>query len=193
MLEQQIINQMNNSTIFEGLESGDLQRIIHPELHIDEFKSKLGDDEDVVVVSFKLNSKEPANDLVAFVEKGYEWVLDADVSAGEMEDGSYIVFVEIDRNEECVNNIIDLMHDLMNLTEQKLSDWRVRYYKSHEETQFSRESLEEMIPKTPEEYEKKFGKKSLDELKIASGMNVNSKAPKNEYTEKLRDLAGIVR
>jgi hypothetical protein len=184
---------MNNSAIFEGLEAGDLQRIIHPELHIDEFKSKLGDDEDVVVVSFKLNSKEPANDLVAFVEKGYEWVLDADVSAGEMEDGSYIVFVEVDRNEECINNIIDLMNDLMNLTEQKLSDWRVRYYKSHEETPFSRESLEEMIPKTPEEYENKFGKKSLDELKIAAGMNVNTKAPKNEYTETIRNLAGIIR
>ena len=124
MLEQQIITQMNNISIFEGLESGDLQRIIHPELHIDEFKSKLGDDEDVVVVSFKLNSKEPANDLVAFVEKGYEWVLDADVSAGEMEDGSYIVFVEIDRNEECIKNILDLMDDLMNLTKQKLSEWR---------------------------------------------------------------------
>ena len=193
MLEQQIIAQMNNISIFEGLESGDLERIIHPELHIDEFKSKLGDDEDVVVISFKLNSKEPANDLVAFVEKGYEWVLDADVSAGEMEDGSYIVFVEIDRNEECINNIIDLMTDLMNLTEQKLKDWRVRYYKSHEETEFSRESLEKMIPKTPEQYEKKFGKKSLDELKIASGINVNTKAPKNEYTENLRNLAGIIR
>ena len=50
-----------------------------------------------------------------------------------------------------------------------------------------------MIPKTPEQYEKKFGKKSLDELKIASGINVNTKAPKNEYTENLRNLAGIIR
>ena len=76
--------------LFEGLEQGDLKRLIHPELHIDEFKSKLGDDADVVVASFKVDNKEPANDLVNFIEKGYDWVLDADVSSGEMDDGSYI-------------------------------------------------------------------------------------------------------
>ena len=66
---------MNHSNkLFEGLEAGDLARLIHPELHVDEFKSKLGDDADVVVVSFKVDSKEPANDLVAFIEKGYDWV-----------------------------------------------------------------------------------------------------------------------
>ena len=37
------------SNLFEGLEQGDLKRLVHPELHIDEFKSKLGDDCDVVV------------------------------------------------------------------------------------------------------------------------------------------------
>ena len=39
--------------LFEGLEQGDLKRLIHDELHVDEFKSKLGRDEDVCVVSFK--------------------------------------------------------------------------------------------------------------------------------------------
>ena len=27
--------------VYEGLELGDLKRLVHPELHIDEFKSKL--------------------------------------------------------------------------------------------------------------------------------------------------------
>ena len=82
----------------EGLEKGDLARLVHNELHIDEFKSKLGDDRDVVVVSFKVSGKEPANDVVNFVEKGYNWVIDADVSSGEMSDGDFIVFVEIPRD-----------------------------------------------------------------------------------------------
>ena len=73
----------------EGLEKGDLARLVHNELHIDEYKSKMGNDEDMVVVSFKVGGKDPAIDLVNFIEKGYDWVVDADTSAGEMEDGDY--------------------------------------------------------------------------------------------------------
>lgn len=181
------------NNLFEGLESGDLARLIHPELHIDEFKSKLGDDADVVVASFKVDSKEPANDLVAFVEKGYEWVLDADVSSGEMDDGSYIVFVELDRNKDVADNLFGFIEDLMNLTEQQISDWRVRYVKSHQEKELSLEALKELIPDSPEEYNKKYGQEVIDQLKTAAGVKVDTKAPKNEYTESLRSLAGIIR
>jgi hypothetical protein len=177
--------------LFEGLEAGDLKRLIHPELHVDEFKSKLGDDQDVVVVSFKVDSKEPANDLVAFVEKGYDWVLDADVSSGEMEDGSYIVFVELDRNEKVADNIMELITDITNLTEQQVEDWRVRYYKSHKETQLSLEALHDLIPNSPEAYEKQYGQEEIDQLKTAAGVEVTTKAPKNDYTESLKAAAGI--
>jgi hypothetical protein len=184
---------MQNSNLFEGLEAGDLKRLIHPELHVDEFKSKLGDDQDVVVLSFKVDTKEPANDLVAFVEKGYDWVIDADVSSGEMDDGSYIVFVELDRTAELAENIMGLMDDLMNLTEQEISDWRIRYYKSHKETELSLESLETLIPSTPEAYDQAYGHEELDKLKTAAGVDVDTKAPKNDFTESLRNLAGIPR
>lgn len=183
----------HNSNLFEGLEAGDLARLIHPELHVDEFKSKLGDDADVVVISFKVDSKEPANDLVAFVEKGYDWVVDADVSSGEMDDGSYIVFVELDRNEQLAENIMSLLEDMTNLTEQDLEDWRVRYYKSHKETQLSLESLQQLIPDTPEKYESLYGQEAIDQLKTAAGINVNTRAPKNDFTESLRNLANIPR
>jgi hypothetical protein len=179
--------------LFEGLEVGDLKRLIHPELHIDEFESKLGDDADVIVVSFKVDTKEPANDLVAFIEKGYEWVIDADISSGEMDDGSYIVFVELDRDQDAPENIITLMEDLMNLTEQKLSDWRVRYYKSHKEKELSLEVLEELLPLSPEEYNRSYGQEAIDQLKSAAGVPVTTTAPKNEFTESLRNLAGIAR
>lgn len=181
------------NNLFEGLEKNDLARLIHPELHVDEFKSKLGDDADIVVLSFKVDSKEPANDLVSFIEKGYDWVVDADVSSGEMDDGSYIVFVEIDRNEELAENIMKLMDDLMNLTDQSTDDWRVRYYKSHKEKELSLESLSSMIPNTPEKYDKAYGNEAIDQLKTAAGVNVDTKAPKNEFTESLRNLAGINR
>lgn len=182
---------MLHNNLFEGLEAGDLKRLIHPELHIDEFKSKLGDDQDVVVVSFKVDSKEPANDLVAFIEKGYDWVLDADVSSGEMEDGSYIVFVELDRNEKVADSIMELINDITNLTEQSVDEWRVRYYKSHKETTLSLEALHDLIPDSPEAYEKQYGQEEIDQLKTAAGVEVTTKAPKNDYTESLKAAAGI--
>ena len=181
------------SNLFEGLEAGDLKRLIHTELHVDEFKSKLGDDCDVVVLSFKVDNKEPAGDLVSFIEKGYDWVIDADVSAGEMDDGDYIVFVELDRTPESADNIMRLMDDLMNLTDGKVEDWRVRYYKAHKETQLSLEALQKLIPLTPDAYERAYGQESLDKLKTAAGVDVTTKAPKNDYTESLRSLAGIIR
>lgn len=183
----------NNPNLFEGLELGDLKRLIHPELHIDEFKSKLGDDEDVIVLSFKLDNKEPASDLVSFIEKGYEWVLDADISSGEMDDGSYIVFVELERDVSAVDNIMSLMEDLMSLTEQNLDDWRIRYFKSRKEKHFSRDAIEELIPLTPAAYEREFGELDLNEMRAIAGVKITTKAPKNEYTESLRDLARIVR
>ena len=182
--------QMYSNKLLEGLEHGDLARLIHPELHVDEFKSKLGDDQDVIVLSFKVDSKEPANDLVSFIEKVYEWVLDADVSSGEMDDGSYIVFVELDRTKQAADDIMELMKDLINLTDQSTDDWRVRYYKAHKEKQLSIESLTALIPSTPEEYEKKYAQDELDQLKTAAGVKVTTKAPKNDFTESIKIAAG---
>ena len=177
--------------LFEGLEQGDLKRLVHDELHIDEFKSKLGKDEDVCVVSFKVVGKEPANDLVNFIEKGYDWVIDADVSSGEMDDGDYIVFVEIERDTNIPNNIITLMQDLMNVTDQKMSQWRVRYYKSTEDHALTRETIDALVPQTSDAYKKKYGIEDLDKLKNAAGVKVTTKAPKNDMTEALRIAAGI--
>lgn len=176
----------------EGLEKGDLTRLVHNEMHVDEFKSKLGDDRDVVVVSFKVSGKEPANDIVNFVEKGYEWVIDADVSSGEMGDGDFIVFVELPRNKQAVERIIEMMNDIMNLTEQDLDEWRVRYYRSQQDHAVEQQELERIIPLSPEEYDKRFDKREIDSLKTAAGVKVDTKAPKNEYTESLRVAAGIL-
>jgi len=190
-------NQLN-----ENLEHNDLKRLVHPELHIDEYKSKMGDDADVVVVSFKVSGKEPASDLVSFIEKGYEFVLDADVSSGEKEGGDYLVFVELERGAELPEQIITIMEDLMNLTDQDLSDWRVRYHKSSQDHDLTQESLESIIPLSPEAYSAKYDKEEdpeldhaeqeeLDQMKTAAGVPVTTTAPVNDFTESLRVAAGI--
>ena len=193
--------KMSKKLLRENLEYGDLKRLVHNELHIDEYKSKMGDDADVCVVSFKVAGKEPSADLVSFIEKGYDWVLDADVSSGEKEGGDYLVFVELQRTQELPSQIIQLMDDLMNLTEQDLTGWRVRYYKSTVDHELTVEILKDIIPLTPEAYDAKYTKddeeqdhkdqEELDALKTAAGVDVDTVAPKNDFTESLRVAAGI--
>lgn len=175
----------------EGLEQGDLKRLVHTELHIDEFKSKLGRDEDVCVISFKVKSKEPAKDLMNFCEKGYPWVLDSDVSSGEMDDGDYLVFVETERNSEFAANLLELIDDLLNLTEQDISEWRFRYHKGQDEHALTAEDINSIVPLSVAAYKKKFGKEDIDKLKAAAGVKVDTKAPKNDFTESLRIAAGL--
>lgn len=193
----------NSKLLRENIEMGDLKRLVHNELHIDEYKSKMGDDADVCVISFKVSGKEPSADLVSFIEKGYDYVLDADVSSGEKEGGDYLVFVELDRTEELPEQIMRIMHDLMNLTKQEIADWRVRYYKSTKDHELNEDVLEQIIPLSPEDYKLKYSKdeedvdteqditKDLDQMKAIAGVPVNTSAPVNEYTESLRIAAGI--
>lgn len=184
----------HNSKINEGLEKGDLERLVHTELHIDEFKSKMGEDKDIVVVSFKIGGKEPALDLVNFIEKGYDWVLDADTSSGEMDDGDYIVFLELPRTPRVPAQIIELLTDMVLLTGNELEEYRVRYHKEQTDSELSKESLKSLIPSTPEEYLKRVAKESddIDRLKMQAGVDVKTRAPDNEYTESLRIAAGIL-
>lgn len=185
--------QNNKPQLNENLEIGDLKRLVHPELHIDQYKSKMGDDADVCVVSFKVSGKEPSADLVAFIEKGYDYVLDADVSSGEKEGGDYLVFVEFDRSSELPEQIMQIMDDLMNLTEQSTDEWRVRYHKSTKDLDLTIESLSQVIPLSAKAYSAKYKEEQneLDSLKTAAGVEVDTVAPKNEFTESLRIAAGL--
>jgi hypothetical protein len=182
------------SKLTEGLEKGDLARLVLPRVTVDEYKSKMGSDEDIVVLSFQVSSKEPALDLVNFLEKSYDWVIDSDLSSGEIFDGSYVVFVEIERNQSLGENLIDMFTDLENLTDFTLDDWRVVYYKAKKVLELSVEGLNSGIPTSPGTYRKlyKKDKEDIDKLKTAAGVKVTSTAPQNEMTENLRILAGIL-
>jgi hypothetical protein len=175
----------------ENVEQGDLKRLVHNSLHIDEYKSKMGADEDIIVLSFKVRGKHPSNDLINFFEKGYDWVLDADVSAGEREDGDYLVFVELERKETASDNILKLIQDLINLTEQQISDWNFTYYKDTTKHSLSKENIEQIVPLSKQDYIDRYDQKEIDQLKTAAGVDVTTKAPVNDFTESLRIAAGL--
>lgn len=175
-----------------SIEHGDLKRLVHSEVHVDEYSSKLGEDKDTVVLSIKVSGREPAKDLSGFIEKGYEWVLDADVSAGEMSDGDYLVFVEIPRDQDAPARLVEIMQDITNLSGQDMEDYRLRYRQDAKDHPFDEETLSTIMPCSSAAYEQQFGsKKDIDALKTAAGVKVDTKAPKNEFTESLRIAAGI--
>lgn len=184
---------MNKTQFNENLETNDLKRLVHPDLHIDEYKSKMGDDADVCVLSLMVTGKEPAGDLVSFIEKGYPFVLDADVSSGEKDNGKYLVFIELDRNPEIPANIIKMLEEILNLTDQDITEWTFKYRKSNTTHELTEDNLKAVVPLTSDDYHRKFDKeqKDLDQLKTAAGVDVNTKAPVNDFTESLRVAAGI--
>lgn len=186
--------------LVEGLEFGDLARLIHPKLHIDEFKSKMGDDSDIIVLSFLVGGKEPAIDLMNFIERGYEWVLDADVSSGELDNGEYLVFVELSREPEAATYILQLLDDVLNLTEQEITEWHFQYRKNPKEFEINLENLKNNVPLNPETYIKTYGQedkadldldKDLEAMQNIARVPVTKKAPVNDFTESLRIAAGL--
>lgn len=135
----------------EGLLAGDLTRLVDNIIEIDSYASKMGEDKDIVVLAFTVNSQKPADDLVDFIENGYDFVLDADASPGELSDGKYKVFVEIERNRRISQQIGELLSGVGQLVD--LDNFKFRYYKSFHSVDASDENLDNMIPKTKDEYE----------------------------------------
>lgn len=135
----------------EGLIAGDLRMLVDNIIEIDSYSSKMGEDKDIVVLAFTVKSQDPATDLVTFVENGYDFVLDADASPGELSDGKYKVFVEIERNRRIHEQIVELLSGIALLTE--VDNFKFRYYKSFHSIDASEENLDEIIPKTKDAYE----------------------------------------
>lgn len=143
-----------NQQLNEGLRSGDLEHFVDDLFTVDRYSSKMGEDRDIVVIGFNVREKHPAMDLVEFLETGYRYILDADMSSGEEADGNYQVFVEMERTQDLPAQLKELLSGVSQLT--KIREWRFRYQKSPKSVEFSEESVMEHIPTTPVEYESKI-------------------------------------
>jgi hypothetical protein len=138
----------------ENLRSGDLKNYVSEVFTVDLFRSKMGEDSEIVVLGFQVKDKFPAVDLMEFIERGYKFILDADMSAGEELDGSYHVFVEIERSPQLVEQLNELLYGLGQLCDCR--SWDFRYQKNSRKIQFSRENIQENIPLTKQDYERKI-------------------------------------
>ena len=134
----------------EGLRRGDLKELVSNVFTVDQFKSKMGEDEDVIVLGFKVDDKFPATDLMEFLERGYPFILDADMSSGEEQDGKYQVFVEIERTPKLPGQLQHLFSGISQLTD--CYDWRFRYQRAPHSVPFTEQDILENIPMSPAEY-----------------------------------------
>ena len=134
-----------------GLREGDLKNLVEKVFEVDSYKSKMGDDKNIVVVAFSVKQKAAADDLASFIEKGYSNVLDADATPGEQSDGTYKVFAELERDKEVAEQIRDMLDGIERLA--KRSDFRFRYYKNFRSQEATQENLDSAVPKDPESYE----------------------------------------
>ena len=148
------------SNISESLYAGDLKNLVSNIFEVDSYSSKLGSDNNVVVVSFTVETKGPADDLVNFIERGYEFVLDADAGPHEAKDGRYHVFIEIERSRRVSAQIMEMLHGIKKLTEIK--DFKFRYYKSFKSIPATEQTLQETIPVSKQDYEVKIKEHSLN-------------------------------
>tara|TARA_B100000282_G_scaffold133406_1_gene95627 strand:- start:2762 stop:3490 length:729 start_codon:yes stop_codon:yes gene_type:complete len=146
-----------------GLRQSDLKHCIESTIEIDSYKSKMGEDKDIVVLSFAVKGENPADDLVKFVESGYDFVLDADKTSGEQADGKFRVFVELERNKKIPNSILEIIDGVKKLSE--ISDFRFRYYKNFKSSTVDETNLSEQVPLDAESYEIKINETQLENYK----------------------------
>ena len=147
----------------EGLKAGDLEGVVNKQFSIDQFKSKMGDDKNILVLGLVVDGQAPAKDLERFAEVGYKSVLDADATPGTLEDGKHRVFIEFARSPEVIGQIMAFLEDLKKLT--NIEEFEYTYHKNEKPTMVSAGTLGEAIPTTPEAYEQRVNEMRVSEAR----------------------------
>jgi len=145
-----------------SLRKNDLKYMMYDIFEVDNYGSKMGADSDVVTVNFSLKEKDPAKDLVHFLEAGYDFILDADVSPGEMPDGTYKVFVEFERNRHVADNINEMLDGVRKIS--GVNNLKFRYHKNFKSREATMENLS-TIPTDAESYEMARSQVTMENFK----------------------------
>ena len=147
----------------EGLKAGDLEGVVSKRFSVDQYKSKMGDDRNIMVLAFVVDSLAPAKDLERFAETGYKEVLDADATPGTMADGKHRVFIEFARQEGVDKHVHKFLEDLKKLT--NIETFEFTYHKRTVPFEASAKNLADVLPLTPIAYSQKINSLKLGEVK----------------------------
>jgi hypothetical protein len=129
----------------------EMKDFLSPNIRVDSHQAKLGKDNDVSVLKFESANKDVAKDLVSFIESGFKFVLDADFTPSKNTNGSFDIFVEVERNEDLPENIMKLTRDIEQVT--GILPWKFSFYKNDTSHKLTQENLSNQIPTTASEYD----------------------------------------
>ena len=184
-------NNNFNNLLSEALGFKDLEGLMKPTVHVDEFSSKMGMDDDIIVLSFFVRDQQAAKDLMSWFEKGYDFVLDADRSPGEIKPNRYLVYVEIRRRSTAGGNVEQMLNDLNTLTEfDDAAAWTMHY--RGESLPFSRDTFDATVPLSPRAYRERY-EEDLNEMRTAAGIPVVATYDdKDPALQAIQAAAGII-
>lgn len=171
-----------------GLEYKCLSGMIKPTIHIDEFKSKMGEDDDVCVASFYITDESAAKDLVSWFEKGYDFILDADRSPGEIKPNKYLVYVEMRRRSNLADNLSQIIEDLQTLTDIEPAEWTFKHKK--ESMEFTAENFNRVIATSPKAY-RLDQELALNEYRERAGLKTVPIYENDSAIKELKNKAGL--
>lgn len=174
--------------IAENLGYKDMEGLIKPEIHVDEFTSKMGDDDDIIVVSFFVRDPDAAKDLMMWFEKGYDFVLDADKSPGEIKPNRYLVYVELRRRSTAGAHVQQLLDDLNTLTEFEPKDWTMVY--EGNQVPYTQEEFERVVPLSPKSYREQHDE-AMNEMRVAAGLPIKVIYEEDDAIKALQTAAGM--
>jgi hypothetical protein len=164
--------------LIEGLKEGDLKDLVLPIISVDEYMSKI--DNDAIVVGFYVLYRDPAKDLNRFIQKSATYLLDTDTSPAPTEEGYYMVFLELARNDTFPTDLVEILDTLKGLT--SIDQWSFKTLDSEEDSEATAESIKEKVRLEPEEHddEEDEDKKEREPKK---NTDKKGKKPKKESIE----------
>lgn len=177
--------------INESLDYLDMEGQLADKITVDEYSAKMGKDSAIVTITFTVYSELAAKDLVSWFERGYEFVLDASVSEGEIEPGKYLVFVEMDRRIKSPDRICKLLADLKTLTGLELKDWTIEI--DGEDYDADVKIISKKMILNPNEYKMVKEKDTeLNEVRSLAGIENRKVLHNNDsYIKRLKAMAGM--
>ena len=155
---------MTTTKISEGLHYEEMQGLVDSVISIDQYKPKIGEDADTVVVALTVQYEKPANDLSNFIETSITEHLDVETSPAPNEDGVYKVFVEFTRDKNLYGKIKSMLDNVNRITSDK-GNWEFTSYKLEEPRAFDKERFNRDVITDPEMYKNKFERTADQEIK----------------------------
>lgn len=177
--------------INEGLDYMDLENQLVPRLSIDEYSAKMGKDSEIVTLAFTVKNEAAGDDLVDWLERGYDYVLDAQVSDGEISSGKYLVFVEMNRRSTVPARIIEILNDLETLTGLDATDWTIQI--DDEDYDADENIIKQKITLSPKDYRvEEEREEDLNEMRTVAGLpTVKIHTEQDNELKEFKAIAGL--